>query len=96
MNAADLRSVPTSQTDKNILAKIKTKNVKKFYLGMEFNAVNDTELYNTRLYPFNLVKASGRQVIYTPQINNISLMMPSTALLYNWNQIPKVSWIRKN
>ena len=92
VNVADLRGLPHSE-NLHLLAKINITSVQKFYVAMDYNSVNNTELYNTRLYPFNVIVAAGRQGFETPQINNITLMMSSSPVLFNWNNIPNVSLI---
>ena len=72
------------------LKKLNTTNVKKFYLGMEFNKINNEEYYNKELYSLNLTMSYKRAPIYTSQINHISMQMPSTPVLYQWDKIPKV------
>ena len=70
--------------------KINTTNAKRFYLGMEFNKINNEEFYNEHLYSLNMTMNLERNPLYTPQINDISLQLPFTPILYNWDQIPKV------
>jgi FtsP/CotA-like multicopper oxidase with cupredoxin domain len=54
-------------------------------MQQEFNKINNVEFQNPLYYPLT---ASSKK-IFTPQINNISMMMPSSPLLYQWNDIPK-------
>jgi hypothetical protein len=70
--------------------KINTTNVKKYYLAMEFNKINNPEYNDEHFYSLNMINGVKRQQLYTPQINNISMHMPSIPLLYKWNKIPKV------
>ena len=46
-------------------------------------------LYDPVLYPLQMTLAYNRAPFYTPQINHMSLMMPSTPVLYNWDQIDR-------
>jgi hypothetical protein len=59
---------------------------------MEFNKINNEEFYNQELYSLNLTMSFKRAPIYTSQINHISLAMPSTPVLYQWDKIPKVNY----
>lgn len=60
---------------------------KKFYLSMEFNKINNYEYQNPFLFPLDAVTKK----LYTPQINNISMMLPPVPALYQWDDIPNVS-----
>jgi hypothetical protein len=51
--------------------------VKKLFIQMDFNFIYNVELDDIRSYP-------------TPQINNISFLMPPTPLFYQSKSIPKV------
>jgi len=66
--------------------RLKNKQVdKKFYIGMSFELVNNPELNSENLYPINFVKPINRY--YMPQLNHISMHMPSAPLLYQMNSI---------
>ena len=56
-----------------------------YFLLQEFNKINNLEFQNPIYNPL----ASTSKKVFTPQINNISMMMPSSPLLYQWNDIPK-------
>jgi len=84
-----LKSMISTRSD-YYLTKIKSKNVKKYYLSMEFNKINNPEFENEKYYSLNMLNDSNRQLLFTPQINNISLHMPSIPLLYKWDTISKV------
>ena len=75
---------------KQFFETINTTNVKKFYLGMDFNKINNDEFYNEEFYSLNLTLNLGRNPLYTPQINDISMQLPPMPILYNWDKIPKV------
>ncbi|KAG7171470.1 Laccase-like [Homarus americanus] len=47
---------------------------KKFYLGFNFNQINDLIFYNPELYPFDGVDEKWQ--VNTPQLNNISFLFP--------------------
>lgn len=64
--------------------------VKKFYLAMEFNQINNPEFQDERLYSLGMFSHFNRTPLYTPQINNISMIMPSLPVLYEWHKVPKV------
>ena len=85
-----LRSILDPETNK-FLNSINKKNVQTFYLGMEFNKIDNAEVYNQKYYPLNLTLSSGRTPFYTPQINGISSTLPSSPILYDWNNVPKVN-----
>lgn len=68
----------------------KNQTVKKFYLAMEFNKINNPEFYDEKLYSLSMIENLNRLPLYTPQINNISMKMPSVPVLYEWDSIPKV------
>lgn len=70
--------------------KINASNIKRYYLAMDFNKINNPEFNNEHFYSLNMVTSLKRQPLYTPQINNISMHLPSFPLLYKWNDIPKV------
>ena len=72
------------------LSKINTTNVKRFYLAMEFNKINNDEFYDEKLYSLSDILYYNRTPLYTPQINNISMMLPETPVLYKWNSINRV------
>jgi hypothetical protein len=72
------------------LSKINTTNVKRFYLAMEFNKINNEEFYDEKLYSLSDILYYNRTPLYTPQINNISMMLPETPVLYKWNSIDRV------
>lgn len=67
------------------------KTVKKHYLAMEFNKINNPEFYDEKLYSLGMIQSLQRLPLYTPQINNISMKMPHTPVLYEWNNMPKVT-----
>jgi hypothetical protein len=75
----------------DFLRKINTTNVKKFYLSMEFNKIDNPEFQDERLYSLEMFPHFHRTPLYTPQINHISMMMPETPVLYHWDSIPKVT-----
>lgn len=97
----ELRSIPenddeivinTSDINK-MLRRIKSaKMVKKFYIALEFNKMNNPEFQNEIFYSMNLLKKNNRRQSFTPQFNNISMVMPSSPLLYEWNKISKVNF----
>jgi L-ascorbate oxidase len=68
----------------------KNKIIKKYYLSMEFNKINNPEFENEKYYSLNMLNDTNRQLLFTPQINNISMHMPSIPLLYKWDTISKV------
>jgi hypothetical protein len=73
--------------------KINVTSVKRFYLALEFNKINNPEFQNDKLYPLEMMPMNNRNPIYTPQINGISLHMPSTPVLYQWPKISRVCLI---
>lgn len=70
-----------------------TRPVKKFYLAMEFNKINNPEFQDERLYSLSMFDHFKRTPLYTPQINNISMVMPSVPILYEWDAVPQVALI---
>jgi len=84
----ELKAVLDDQTTK-FYDKIFNSTVKKYYLAMEFNKVDNGEFHDENLYSFDYTNQTKRALLYTPQINNISLKMPSTPVLYKWDTIPK-------
>lgn len=64
-------------------------NVKTYYLAMEFNKINNPEFNDERSYSINQIRNFGRNPLYTPQINNISLNPPNSPILYEWDSVPK-------
>ena len=85
-----LKGIPDKYVT-DFLEKINTTNVKKYYLAMEFNKISNPEFNDEHYYSLSMLNELNRQQLYTPQINNISMHMPSVPLLYRWNEIPKVS-----
>lgn len=85
--AAIYSKIFTNTTNENTT----TKPVRKFYLAMEFNQINNPEFQDERLYSLGMFGQFNRTPLYTPQINNISMVMPSQPALYEWNQIPQVN-----
>nr|BCO16709.1 laccase [Chiromantes haematocheir] len=49
---------------------------RQFYLGFDFNQVNNTFFYNSELYPYNQVSEEWQ--VNTPQINDISFAFPAS------------------
>ena len=91
----ELRSVHSSVNDA-LLAKLTSNatTVKRHYLAMEFNKINNHEFYDEKLYSLNTsIGKYRRSELYTPQINNISMQMPSTPILYRWHTIDQVQKI---
>ena len=87
-----MRTIQDSET-RAILQKIRSpKKLKKYYLAMEFNKINNPEFEDERLYSLDLLAQNNRAPLYTPQINNISMEMPSSPILYNWHKVPKVAF----
>ena len=85
-----LKGIPDKYVT-DFLEKINTTNVKKYYLAMEFNKISNPEFNDEHYYSLSMLNELNRQQLYTPQINNISMHMPSVPLLYRWSEIPKVS-----
>ena len=56
-----LRSILDHDAEQ-ILSAINTANVKRFYLVMEFNKINNEEVYNDEYYSLNLTMSLGRNV----------------------------------
>lgn len=83
-----LKAIIDDDTQKFFEA-INTSNVKKFYLGMDFNKIDNEEFFKEE-YSLNFTMSFGRNPLYTPQINDISMHLPSTPILYHWDYIPKV------
>jgi hypothetical protein len=67
-----------------------TRPIKKHYLAMEFNRINNPEFQDERLYSLGMFDKFNRTPLYTPQINNISMIMPSIPVLYEWDKVPSV------
>lgn len=88
----DMRSDNLDADTNDMLDKITAaaSNPKKFYFAMEFNQINNPEFQNERYYSLDTLKSYNRTLLYTPQINNISMEMPSIPILYNWDKIPQV------
>jgi L-ascorbate oxidase len=86
-NIDQLRVKVDSNEKATILKAINTTNVRQFYLYWDFNKITNTMLFDPILYPLGMTLAYNRAPFYTPQINHVSLMMPSTPVLYNWDQI---------
>ncbi len=70
---------------------LNSTNVKRHYLSMEFNQINNPEFNDEKTYPLSLMNTYKRARLYTPQINNISFIAPNYPLLYNWDLVPRVS-----
>ncbi|KAK7083882.1 Mco1p [Halocaridina rubra] len=49
---------------------------KQFYLGFDFNRINNTLLYNSEFYPYDQVSEEWK--INTPQMNDISFIFPDS------------------
>lgn len=74
--------------------RIKQTPNKKFYFGMEFKKINNPEFNNPLLYPLKTMPLNKQ--FYTPQINKISMHMPSSPPLTQYNDLPKASDVRMN
>jgi L-ascorbate oxidase len=61
---------------------------------MDFNKINNEEFYDEKLYSLADILYYNRTPLYTPQINNISMMLPETAVLYKWNSINRVKMLQ--
>jgi hypothetical protein len=59
-----------------------------FYLAHDFRKVNNPHLHHPDLYPISKTKSGVH--LYTPQINNITNVMPPSPPLLNDDNIPKV------
>jgi hypothetical protein len=57
---------------------------------MDFNKINNEEFYDEKLYSLNDILNLTRLPLYTPQINDISMMMPHSPVLYKWDSIDRV------
>ena len=62
---------------------------------MDFNKINNEEFYNEELYSLNLTMSLNRNALYTPQINGISMHLPASPILYNWDKTPTVIFYTK-
>ena len=90
MNVDALRGKNTSfASDFYSKINVTDNQVKRFYFGMEFNQINHPEYYDEQNYPLSWMYKYGRTSVYTPQINNISFMMPDSPPLFKWDQVPK-------
>jgi len=55
---------------------------------MDYKFVNNPEYHQSSLYPIETQPFDFR--FYTPQFNGISMTMPSSPTLSQWDDIPKV------
>ena len=69
---------------KEFYANIRRKPDKSFFFELEFTTNRNID------YDPNPNRDDPTVVIYSPQINNITMEMPNVPLLTNWNQINKV------
>ncbi|GFR63210.1 multicopper oxidase [Elysia marginata] len=59
---------------------------KKFYLGMDFNKVDNFKFNNPNYYPLSFVER--KKELYSPQINHISSMRPPSPPLSQFDDVP--------
>ena len=52
--------------------------------------INDDSMNNELLYPISA--HTSFEPTWIPLINNISMMMPSKAVLFEWDHMPKVGF----
>lgn len=90
LSVNELKSVTNDEITSFYDKILNTTNVKRFYLAMEFNKINNPEFNDERSYSLNAMSNAGRNSLFTPQINNISLSVPNTPILYNWHTVSKV------
>ena len=94
MSIDSLRSLANTSFANDFYRKIlnvSESKLKRFYLSMEFNKINNPEFKDPIYYPLKWMTPNGRTSIFTPQINNISFMMPFSPPLFTWDQLPKVN-----
>jgi len=63
---------------------------KKFYLGMDFNKIDNYHFNDKAFYP--IVAVENPDKLFTPQMNHISLTLPHAPLLTQLDDIPEVCW----
>lgn len=85
----ELRTVIDKDFEEDYNKMITAKNVKRHYLSMEFNKINNPDFNDEKTYPLSLMSSYGRTDLYTPQINNISLRTPNYPVLYEWDIVPR-------
>ena len=66
---------------------------KKFYLGMDFNKVDNFNFHNPDFYPLSFVERSKH--LYSPQMNRISSQRPPSPPLSQYDDVPQVTRMRK-
>ena len=63
---------------------IRRRPDKSFFFELEFTTARNTE------FDPNIDRTDPNVFVYSPQINNISMVMPNVPLLTNWNLINQV------
>jgi hypothetical protein len=73
--------------NKELYDRIRKQPDRKIFFEIEYKYL-DNPAFNAKYTSLDLVHIDSQ--IYTPQINNISMEMPSAPLLFQWNDNPKV------
>lgn len=68
--------------------RIRRRPDRKFFFEIEYKYL-DNPAFNSKHTSLDLVHIDSQ--VYTPQINNISMEMPSAPLLSQWNDNPRVN-----
>ena len=58
----------------------------QFFVGFDFRKINNPHYHHPQYYPLSKTKNH----LYTPQLNNISMEIPSSPPLYQMGDLPKV------
>jgi hypothetical protein len=90
LDSTDLNSFKDKE-NADYLNKLSKTPDKKFYLSVDMIKINDDSMNNELLYPISA--QTSFEPTWIPLINNISMMMPSKPVLFDWDSIPKVSFI---
>ena len=89
-----VRSVADNSFSTPFLAKILTaERVKKHYIALDFSEVNNPEYYDDQYYSIELATRYKRVGFFSPQLNGITLTMPSSPPIFDWANIDKASQI---
>ncbi|XP_055883560.1 uncharacterized protein LOC129925978 [Biomphalaria glabrata] len=83
-NKADITQMSSVEADDDILT---SKPNKTFYLAMDFYKIDNPRFNNPTYYPLSSVLKS--QMLYTPQINHISTLLPPVPPLSQYDDVSK-------
>ena len=78
-----------SESNTKFSKRIQENPDKKFFFGMQYKFINNPEYHQPDYYPIETQPFDLR--FYTTQFNSISMIMPASPALSQWDDLPKVT-----